>query len=64
MSATLLTLSEVLAELQVGRSTFNRWMQLGDAPTSIRLPGGQLRFRRKDVERWLEARSTAGEVAA
>jgi predicted DNA-binding transcriptional regulator AlpA len=52
---SLLTLSQVLAELRVPRSTFLRWRQLGQAPRAIRLPGGQLRFRRSDLTAWIAA---------
>lgn len=58
-----LTLKEVLDELDVGRSTFNRWMQLGEAPPCTRLPGGQLRFRRDRLDAWIAER-TDGEGAA
>ena len=49
----LLTLPQVLTELAVPRSTFYRWRQLGDAPPAIRLPSGQLRFRRADLDAWI-----------
>ncbi|HEX5494920.1 MAG TPA: helix-turn-helix domain-containing protein [Mycobacteriales bacterium] len=58
-----LTLREVLDELDIGRSTFNRWMQLGEAPKHVRLPGGQLRFPREDFDRWI-AEHTQGTEAA
>lgn len=59
----LLTLKDVLTELDVGRSTFNRWMQLGQAPRHTRLPGGHLRFRREDLDAWIEDH-TEGSAAA
>ncbi|MFG1926352.1 helix-turn-helix transcriptional regulator [Cryptosporangium sp. NPDC048952] len=49
----LLTLPQVLTELAVPRSTFFRWRALGDAPPTIRLPNGQLRFRRTDLDAWI-----------
>jgi excisionase family DNA binding protein len=59
----LLKLSELLDELDVGRSTFNRWMQLGTAPRYVRLPGGQLRFRRSDIDEWLNELAQKGAAA-
>ncbi|MEV5571117.1 helix-turn-helix domain-containing protein [Spirillospora sp. NPDC052269] len=54
----LMTLEQLLAELGgVSRNTFYRWRQLGKGPRSLRLPNGQLRFRRQDVRAWLEALS-------
>jgi predicted site-specific integrase-resolvase len=50
----LMTVTEVLAALNgVSRRTFNRWRELGVAPRAIKLPNGQLRMRRHDVENWL-----------
>jgi predicted DNA-binding transcriptional regulator AlpA len=49
----LLTISEVLAELKVARSTFDTWRLLGSAPECIKLPNGQLRVRRSALDRWL-----------
>lgn len=51
----LLRLKEVLAELGVTRSTFNDWKAKGRAPKTIKLPNGQLRVRRRDLDAWLEA---------
>lgn len=50
----LMTVREVLSELNgVSRDTFYRWRQLGVAPPAIRLPNGELRIRRADLEQWL-----------
>jgi hypothetical protein len=38
---TLLTIAEVLAELQVAHSTFDTWRSLGSAPECIKLPTGR-----------------------
>lgn len=51
--STLLTLSEVLAELQVPKSTFFRWKAIGKAPKTIKYPNGSLRVRRRDLDAWL-----------
>jgi predicted DNA-binding transcriptional regulator AlpA len=47
-------LSEVYAELGVARSTFYQWRQLGRAPRCIKLPNGELRIRRADLDAWIE----------
>jgi len=47
---TLLTIAEVLTELQVARSTFDTWRSLGSAPECIELPNGQIRVRRSALE--------------
>jgi predicted DNA-binding transcriptional regulator AlpA len=51
----LLTLSHVLTELDVPRSTFFRWKAIGKAPRTIKYPNGSLRLRRRDLEAWLAA---------
>ena len=49
----LLTITEVIAEIGVPRATFYRWRQLRKGPRSIKLPNGDVRIRRSDLERWL-----------
>jgi predicted DNA-binding transcriptional regulator AlpA len=53
----LLKLPEVLAELDVPKSTFFRWKATGQAPRTIKYPNGSLRVRRSDLNAWLEART-------
>jgi len=55
----LLTLPEVLAELDVPRSTFFRWKATGQAPRTIKYPNGSLRVRRRDLDTWLSAHEEA-----
>jgi excisionase family DNA binding protein len=50
-----LTVEQVCAELQVARSTFYQWRQVGKAPRCIRLPNGAIRVRRDDLDAWLAA---------
>jgi excisionase family DNA binding protein len=50
-----LTVAEVCAELRIARSTFYEWRAKGRAPRCIKLPNGDLRIRRSELERWLEA---------
>jgi predicted DNA-binding transcriptional regulator AlpA len=56
-AASLLTIAEVLAELQVARSTFDTWRSLGSAPECIKLPNGQIRVRRCALDSWLASHS-------
>lgn len=50
-----LTVAEVCAELGIARSTFYDWRQARKAPPCIKLPNGELRVRRRDLEEWLTA---------
>ncbi len=55
----LLTIDEVSEFLRVPVSSLYRWRSTGsDAPPAIRL-GRHLRFRRSDLEAWLEGRTKA-----
>ena len=50
----LLTVSEVLVVLRgVSRRTFYRWRETGKAPEAVRLPNGELRIWRSDLDVWL-----------
>ena len=50
----LLTVSEVLVVLcGVSRRTFYRWRETGKAPEAVRLPNGELRIWRSDLDAWL-----------
>ena len=51
-----LTIPEVCAELRVSRSTFYYWRQLGKAPKCIKLPNGEIRVRRADLDTWITSR--------
>jgi excisionase family DNA binding protein len=59
----LLTARAVADVLDVSPETVLRWIRRGELP-AIRLPGGAIRLRRDEVERWLQERATAsrGEV--
>jgi excisionase family DNA binding protein len=48
----LLTVSEFCKEFKVARSTFYEWIAKGTAPVCKKLPNGQLRIDRADVEAW------------
>jgi excisionase family DNA binding protein len=49
-----LTLAEVCEDLGITRSTFYDWRAKRKAPPSMKLPNGELRFRRAAYDRWLE----------
>jgi len=48
-------LTDPCAELRIARSTFYEWRAKGRAPRCIKLPNGDLRIRRAELERWLDA---------
>ncbi|MBT3153507.1 helix-turn-helix domain-containing protein [Streptomyces sp. CHD11] len=58
-SRTMLTLAEVCKELGVSRSTFYDWRAKRRAPRCIKLPNGDLRIRRSDLDHWLDDREDA-----
>jgi predicted DNA-binding transcriptional regulator AlpA len=47
-----LTIPEVITELKVSRSTFYYWRQTGKAPRCHKLPNGEIRVRRTDLDDW------------
>ena len=51
-----LTLAEVCAELRIERSTFYDWRAKGRAPRCLKLPNGEIRVTRRDLDAWLETR--------
>jgi hypothetical protein len=58
----LLTLDQVLLELggpdgPLRRSTWHGWQRKGVGPRVIRLPNGQIRVARDDLNAWLEGLS-------
>jgi predicted DNA-binding transcriptional regulator AlpA len=51
----LLTVTQVLSMLgNVSPRTFYRWREIGKAPEAVRLPNGELRFWRSELDRWLD----------
>lgn len=48
-----LTIPELCRELRISRSTFYDWRAKRRGPRCIRLPNGELRIRRTDLEAWL-----------
>jgi predicted DNA-binding transcriptional regulator AlpA len=51
----MMRLPEVLAELRVSKSTFYEWRAKGRAPRCLKLPNGDLRVRRSELNRWIES---------
>ncbi|WP_074946438.1 helix-turn-helix domain-containing protein [Jiangella alba] len=51
-----LTVAELCAELRIARSTFYDWRAKRTAPRCIKLPNGELRVRRGDLDAWLNFR--------
>jgi excisionase family DNA binding protein len=54
----LLTARDVAELFGVSPETVLRWTRRGDLP-GFRLPGGALRYRREELEAWLDSRETA-----
>jgi excisionase family DNA binding protein len=54
----LLTINEVADLLGVPVATIYRWRHVGDGPPGYRI-GRHVRFRRVDVEAWIESRADA-----
>lgn len=52
-SRTFLTIAEVCAELGVARSTYYDWRAARKGPHSIKLPNGEIRVRRDELDEWL-----------
>lgn len=50
-----LTIADVCAELGIARSTFYDWRAARKAPRCIKLPNGDIRIRRIDLESWLQS---------
>ncbi|SEG64513.1 transcriptional regulator, AlpA family [Actinacidiphila yanglinensis] len=49
----MLKLPELLAELGISRPAFYRMRARGQAPKLLKLPNGQIRIRRTDLDAWL-----------
>ncbi len=54
----LITAREVAELIGVSTETILRWTRRGEL-TTIRLPGGALRYRQTDIEAWLDDRATS-----
>lgn len=56
----MLTVRQLCDELQIARSTFYYWRQKGAGPRCIRLPNGDLRVTRRDLDDFI---ATCQDVA-
>lgn len=54
-SRSQLSIAQICEELAVSRSTFYDWRAKGKAPRCIKLPNGEIRVRREELDRWLAA---------
>lgn len=59
-AAAHLSVEQVCRELGISRSTFYDWKAKGRAPRCFKLPNGDLRIRRCDLDDWF----TSLEVGA
>jgi len=50
---THLTVLDLCAELGIARSTFYDWRAKNAGPRCLKLPNGEIRIRRTDVDMWL-----------
>jgi len=57
MSGPLLTARQVAELLGVSAETVLRWTRRGDLP-ALRLPGGAIRYRETDLDKWLATCTT------
>jgi predicted DNA-binding transcriptional regulator AlpA len=53
-AAGTLTIEDVLRELKIARSTLDAWRRRRKFPAFRRLPNGQLRLKRSELELWLD----------
>ena len=58
-AAPLLTPDDLTAELGVSLMTLWRWRRDGTGPRFIPV-GRHIRYRRRDVDRWLDSRARGG----
>jgi hypothetical protein len=52
-ASTWMSFQDVLVELGVSRSTLNKWRAEGRGPGFKKLPNGELRIRRVDLDTWV-----------
>jgi excisionase family DNA binding protein len=50
-----LTVAEFCTEMKISRSTFYEWKAKGRAPRCRKLPNGELRIDRRDIEEWYDS---------
>ena len=60
--SSLMTTDELMTELKVPKSTLYAWRATGKGPRAIRV-GKHLRYRRADVDAWLERQADPNPAA-
>ncbi|MFJ8811652.1 helix-turn-helix transcriptional regulator [Amycolatopsis thermoflava] len=50
-----LTIAALCEELEISRRTFYEWRRKNRAPRCIKLPNGDIRIRREDLDDWLNS---------
>ncbi|MFI0470942.1 helix-turn-helix transcriptional regulator [Saccharopolyspora sp. 5N102] len=50
-----LSIAGLCSELGISRDTFYKWRVKGTAPRCTKLPNGELRICRDDLEMWLDS---------
>lgn len=63
MDEPLLTQNDVAAMLKVSKQTLFRWRNLEQGPPFIQVEGS-IRYRREDVQAWLDKRTLGGTLPA
>ncbi len=63
MPGDLMTSAEVSAETGVPKRTLDQWRYLGEGPPYVKL-GRHVRYRRGDVDRWLDESTITPNNAA
>lgn len=59
----LMTLQDLADYLDVPVTTLYQWRHRGEGPRAFKL-GRQVRYRREDIDRWLDERAEQPEPAA
>lgn len=54
------TPGEVAEYVKVDEQTLANWRWLGTGPRFIKVNGGRIRYRRSDVETWLDQHASGG----
>lgn len=63
MEEQLLTTSDVATLLKVSNQTVYRWCNVNQGPPFIQIEGS-IRYRRADVQAWLDERTLGGTLPA
>ncbi|MEP6868700.1 MAG: helix-turn-helix domain-containing protein [Novosphingobium sp.] len=60
----ILTVREAAQYLKLGKPTLDRYRVTGDGPRYVRMSPGAIRYRRADLECWLESKLTSSTSEA